>query len=153
MCHNTFCLEILIEFFTFFVYKYCPFLPFEENDSRTNKTRVLLCKRLSRQCRDVWWYTFTCTGDGGLYCAVLGGFNCYLSVYSVIFGMVTTEHPTNQVILKQACSWPVWRGSLLQSGWGIFWPYMVCVQHRMCLQSNKSWRRRRKYLVADADYT
>ena len=96
MCHNTFCLEILIEFFTFFVYKYCPFLPFEENDSRTNKTRVLLCKRLSRQCRDVWWYTFTCTGDGGLYCAVLGGFNCHLSVYSVIFGMVTNKRTIKQ---------------------------------------------------------
>ena len=37
MCYNTFCLEISIEIFTFFVYKYCRFLPFEENDSRTNQ--------------------------------------------------------------------------------------------------------------------
>ena len=28
--------------------------------------------------------------------------------------MVTNNQPTNQVILVQACSWPVWEGSLLQ---------------------------------------
>ena len=40
------------------------------SELKVDKTRVLLCKRLSGQCRDVymvpWWYTFTCTGGGVL---------------------------------------------------------------------------------------
>ena len=34
----------------------------------------------------------------------LPGDNSYFSVYSAIFGMVTINQPTNQVILEQACS-------------------------------------------------
>ena len=29
----------------------------------------------------------------------------------------TNEQSNNRVILEQACSWPVWEGSLLQKGW------------------------------------
>ena len=52
-----------------------------------DKTRVLLCKRLSGQCRDVYMVVYS-----------------YLSVYSAIFGMVTNDRTNNQVNLEQACS-------------------------------------------------
>ena len=65
-----------------------------------DKTRVLLCKRLSGQCRDVymvvyfhlhwlWWAVLGCTGlywtglgCGGLYWAVLGCTGLYWSLLS-----------------------------------------------------------------------
>ena len=95
-----------------------------------NKTRVLLCKRLSGLhwtvlgCTGLWWAVLGCTGlywtvlgftrlnwavvgCSRLYCGVMGcaGRSQQLfSVYSAIFGMVTNEQPNNQVILVQACS-------------------------------------------------
>ena len=140
---------------------------------KMNKTRVLLCKRLSGQCIDVcmvvyfhlhwwWWAVVDCAvlywavlgctglywaelGCTGLYwsllgwiglwwavvdwtavyCTVLGGVNSYLSVYSAIFGMVTNDQTNNQVNLEQACSWPVWEGSLLQFNVSVcsFWHF------------------------------
>ena len=89
-----------------------------------NKTRVLLCKRLSGLhwtvlgCTGLWWAVLGCTGlywtelvftklncavrgCSRPYCGVLGGVNSYLSVYSAIFGMVTNEQPNKQVILEQ----------------------------------------------------
>ena len=45
----------------------------------------------------------------------LGGSSNHFPVYWAIFGMVTNERTNdNQVNLEQACSWPVWEGSLLQ---------------------------------------
>ena len=43
--------------------------------------------------------------------------NNLFPVYWAIFGMVTNKQTTNRVILVQACSWPVWEGSLLQFCW------------------------------------
>ena len=45
------------------------------SELKVDKTRVLLCKRLSGQCRDVymvpWWYTFTCTGGAEPYLIIV----------------------------------------------------------------------------------
>ena len=41
----------------------------------------------------------------------LGGVNNHFPVYWAIFGVVTNEQTNNQVILVQACSWPVRRQS------------------------------------------
>ena len=60
----------------------------------------------------LWWAVVDWTA---VYWVVLGGVNSYLSVYSAIFGMVTNDQTNNQVNLEQACSWPVWEGSLLQN--------------------------------------
>ena len=85
-------------------------------------------------CTGLWWAVLGSTGlywtvlgftrlnwavvgCSRLYCGVMG---CtgrsqqLISVYSAIFSMVTTHQSNNQVIIVQACSWPVWEGSLLQ---------------------------------------
>ena len=125
------------------------FLSLGRHEICKNKTRVLLCKRLSGQCRDVymvvyfhlhwwWWAVVDCAvlywavlGWTGLwwavvdwtavYWAVLEGVNSYLSVYSAIFGMVTNNNnqTNNQVNLEQACSWPVRRQSVAKSVNGV----------------------------------
>ena len=57
-------------------------------------------------------------------CDHLGAVNNHFPVYWAIFGMVTTnKHPNNQVILVQACPWPVRRQSfaifLCQTFWSL----------------------------------
>ena len=44
----------------------------------------------------------------------LRGSSNHFRANRAIFGMVTNEWTTNRLILEQACSWPVWEGSLLQ---------------------------------------